>query len=438
MNTNSTNARIGPIELAPSIRRSNAWTFFYAAFFSIGIITFLSIGQTYILNVHLGIPENEQGAISGNLVVWTELIALLFFIPAGILMDRIGRRPLYVAGFLLIGITYLLYPFAGSVSDLFLYRIIYALGMVAVTGALSTVLVDYPAERSRGKMVALIGLLNGLGIVITNQFFGSLPAMLVKRGMSDIEAGIVTHASVAVIATIAAIVCAGGLQKGVPFKEEKRPGLRELFTNGLTAARNPRILLSYTAAFIARGDQSINGTFISLWGMNAGIAMGLSYDDAFWKGTLIFIITQVAALIWAPLVGPLIDRINRVSALAVCMFLAMLGNLSVLVLDNPFEPIGYLVFILLGIGQISVFLGAQSLIGQEAPATKRGSILGTFNISGAIGILIIAKAGGNLFDSLSPQAPFVIVGTINALLMFFSIYVRIKAPHKLNHATDNA
>ncbi|MEC9487271.1 MAG: MFS transporter [Prosthecochloris sp.] len=438
MNTNSTNARIGPIELAPSIRRSNAWTFFYAAFFSIGIITFLSIGQTYILNVHLGIPENEQGAISGNLVVWTELIALLFFIPAGILMDRIGRRPLYVAGFLLIGITYLLYPFAGSVSDLFLYRIIYALGMVAVTGALSTVLVDYPAERSRGKMVALIGLLNGLGIVITNQFFGSLPAMLVKRGMSDIEAGIVTHASVAVIATIAAIVCAGGLQKGVPFKEEKRPGLRELFTNGLTAARNPRILLSYTAAFIARGDQSINGTFISLWGMNAGIAMGLSYDDAFWKGTLIFIITQVAALIWAPLVGPLIDRINRVSALAVCMFLAMLGNLSVLVLDNPFEPIGYLVFILLGIGQISVFLGAQSLIGQEAPATKRGSILGTFNISGAIGILIIAKAGGNLFDSLSPQAPFVIVGTINALLMLFSIYVRIKAPHKLNHATDNA
>ena len=438
MHTENKPYKIGPIELAPSIQPHHAWTFFYAAFFSIGMITFLSIGQTYILNVHLGIPEKEQGTISGNLIVWTELIALLLFIPAGIFMDRIGRRPMYVAGFLLIGLTYVLYPFAGSVTDLFLYRIIYAFGMVAVTGALSTVLVDYPAERSRGKMVALIGLLNGLGIVITNQFFGSLPAILVKQGLSDIEAGIATHAGVAIIATSAAIVCAGGLQKGVPFKEKKRPRLRELFTTGLTAARNPRILLSYSAAFIARGDQSINGTFISLWGMNAGIAMGMSYDDAFWKGTLIFIITQVAALIWAPLAGPFIDRINRVSALAVCMFLAMLGNLSVLLLDTPFDSIGYAVFIFMGIGQISVFLGAQSLIGQEAPSGKRGSILGTFNISGAIGILIIAKAGGNLFDSMSPHAPFVIVGSINALLMLFSIYVRIKAPHKLETSPDSA
>jgi len=433
MTDSTTHAKIGPIDLADSIKPRHAWTFFYAAFFSIGIITFLSIGQTYILNVHLGIPEKEQGAISGNLVVWTELIALLFFIPAGILMDRIGRRPVYVAGFLLIGLTYLLYPFAGSVSDLFLFRIIYALGMVAVTGALSTVLVDYPADRSRGKMVALIGLLNGLGIVITNQFFGSLPKLLVARGMGDVEAGIATHAGVAAIATLAAIVCAGGLKKGVPFKQKKRPRLRELFTNGLTAARNPRISLSYAAAFIARGDQSINGTFISLWGMNAGIAMGLTPDDAFWKGTVIFIITQVAALVWAPMIGPLIDRINRVTALAVCMGLAMLGNLSVLLLDNPFEPIGYLVFILMGIGQISVFLGAQSLIGQEAPLEARGSIIGTFNISGAIGILIIAKAGGDLFDSMSPQAPFVIVGAINFLVMLGGAWLRAREVREARH-----
>jgi len=238
---------------------------------------------------------------------------------------------------------------------------------------------------------------------------------------------------VAAIATLAAIVCAGGLKKGVPFKQKKRPRLRELFTNGLTAARNPRISLSYAAAFIARGDQSINGTFISLWGMNAGIAMGLTPDDAFWKGTVIFIITQVAALVWAPMIGPLIDRINRVTALAVCMGLAMLGNLSVLLLDNPFEPIGYLVFILMGIGQISVFLGAQSLIGQEAPLEARGSIIGTFNISGAIGILIIAKAGGDLFDSMSPQAPFVIVGAINFLVMLGGAWLRAREVREARH-----
>ncbi len=416
--------KIGPIELAPSIQPYHAWTFFYAAFFSIGMITFLSIGQTYILNVHLGIPVSEQGAISGDLVFWTELVTLLFFIPAGILMDRIGRKQVYVAGFVLMGITYALYPFASSVNDLLLFRIFYALAIVAIAGALSTVLVDYPAENSRGKMVAVIGLLNGLGIVITNQFFGSLPELLTSRGMGKIEAGFVTHLSIATLATITALVCAAGLKKGIPVNSRARPPLKELFKSGFTAAKNPKILLSYSAAFIARGDQSINGTFLSLWGITAGLAMGMESGEAFRKGTTIFIITQVAALLWAPFIGPIIDRINRVSALALCMFLAMIGNLSVLLLDNPFEPIGYLVFILLGIGQISVFLGAQSLIGQEAPRATRGSVLGAFNISGAIGILIIASTGGRLFDGMSPKAPFVIVGIINALLVFYSIYVR--------------
>jgi len=416
--------RIGPIELAPSIRPYHAWTFFYAAFFSIGMITFLSIGQTYILNVHLGIPVSEQGAISGDLVFWTELVTLLFFIPAGILMDRIGRKQVYVAGFILMAVTYALYPFASSVNDLLLFRIFYALAIVAIAGALSTVLVDYPAERSRGKMVAFIGLLNGLGIVITNWFFGSLPELLTGRGIGKIEAGFITHLSIAMLAAVTALVCAAGLKKGLPVNSNERPPLRELFKSGFTTAKNPKILLSYSAAFIARGDQSINGTFLSLWGITAGLAMGMESGEAFRKGTTIFIITQIAALLWAPLIGPVIDRINRVSALALCMFLAMIGNLSVLLLENPFEPLGYLVFILLGIGQISVFLGAQSLIGQEAPRATRGSVLGAFNISGAIGILIIASTGGRLFDGMSPKAPFVIVGIINALLVFYSIHVR--------------
>ncbi len=438
MNDNATPSRIGPVELAPSIERRHAWTFFYAAFFSIGFITFLSIGQTYILNVHLNIPVSEQGAISGDLVFLTELITLLFFVPAGILMDRIGRKPIYVAGFLLIALTYALYPFASSVNDMMLYRIIYALAVVGIAGSLSTILVDYPAERSRGKMVAIIGVLNGLGIVLTNQFFGSLPELLSTKGIDDVQAGFITHFSIAALAALAAVICAIGLKKGTPVTGEERPAIKKLLQSGLTAAKNPRILLSYSAAFIARGDQSINGTFISLWGITAGLSMGMDSGEAFRRGTTIFIITQIAALLWAPFIGPVIDRFNRVSALAICMFLAMIGNLSVLALDHPFENTGYAVFILMGIGQISVFLGAQSLIGQEAPKATRGSVIGAFNISGAIGILLIASAGGRLFDGMSPKAPFVIVGIINALLLFYSIYVRIKAPNKLETPITNA
>jgi len=424
----TTPRKLGPIVLAPDVLPRHGWAFLGAAFLSIGLMTFIAVGQTYILNEHLKVPESEQGGISGNLVFWTEIITLLFFIPAGILIDRISRRSIYAVGFLLLALTYVLYPLAESVGDLYLYRFIYGLGVVAVAGALSTVLVDYPAERSRGKLVAMVGVLSGLGIVFTNQGFGALPGVLTSSGYDGDTAGRITHFVVAGLCIVAAALVAFGLKAGIPIKREQRPSVRELFVSGFSQARNPRILLAYSAAFIARGDQSVNATFLILWGTLAGKAAGMESAEAVMNGTLIFVIAQIAALVWAPILGPLLDRLDRVTALAICMVLAAIGNLALLLLDDPLGDNGLIFFILLGIGQISVFLSAQSLIGQEAPASKRGSVLGAFNVSGAIGILLITSTGGQLFDAIDPRAPFVVVGTINVLLFFASVYVRMTAP----------
>ncbi|AGA91966.1 arabinose efflux permease family protein [Thioflavicoccus mobilis 8321] len=430
MSTESSTQRIGPITLAPSITRANGWTFLYSAFVSIGLLTFITIGQTYILNEHLKVPISEQGRISGDLVFWTEIVALLLFVPAGVLIDRIGRRPVFVAGLLLLAATYAFYPFATTTAELFLFRTIYAFGIVAVAGGLSTVLVDYPAERSRGKLVAVVGFLNGLGIVLINQGLGSLPKVFAGQGASGTEAGLYTHLVIAALAVISAVILAVGLKGGTPVARRERPPLKELVVSGFAAARNPRILLAYGAAFIARGDQSINATFLVLWGTTAAIAAGMDSAEAVKNGTFIFVISQLAALVWAPLLGPVIDRLNRVTALGLGMALGALGNLAVLALDDPLATYGIFFFVLLGIGQISVFLSAQSLIGQEAPEAKRGSVLGAFNIAGAIGILLITTSGGRLFDGIDPRAPFVVVGTINVLLMLASLYVRLRAPGK--------
>ena len=428
MNEKASLHKIGPVVLAPSVLPRHGLTFLFAAFASIGLITFVSIGQAYILNVQLKIPPSQQGTISGNLVFWTEIVTLLFFVPAGVLMDRAGRKLVYSTGFVLLALAYALYPLSRSVDELTIYRMIYALGIVAVTGGLSTVMIDYPAERSRGKLIAMTGFLNGLGIVVLNRFFGGLPQQLVAKGFSGSDAGLYTHLAVAGVALVSAIVVAVGLKSGTPVSHHERPALRSLFTSGISCAKNPRILLSYAAAFVARGDQAIIGTFLPLWGTTAGIAMGMAPAEAVKKGMMIFIISQAAALLWAPVIGPLIDRWNRVTALVVCMGLASAGYLSLGLIGNPHEPGSILFFVLLGIGQISSFLGAQSLIGQEAPKAERGSVIGMFNISGAIGILVITSIGGRLFDSMSPKAPFMVVGAINALVMLGGLYVRLKAP----------
>lgn len=420
--------RIGPIHLAPSVTRLQGWTLLLGAFFSIGLMTFISIGQAYILNEHLGIPTSEQGTISGDLVFWTEIITLTFFIPVGILVDRVGRRSIFALGFLLLAATYVLYPHAAVVGDLYAYRFVYALGVVTIAGGLSTVLVDYPAERSRGKLVAIVGLLSGLGIVFTNQGFGALPHVLTDRGMDGVQAGYYTHYAVAAVAVVVAVLVFLGLQKGIPVRREERPSVRDLFLSGFKQARNPRVALSYAAAFIARGDQSINATFLILWGTTAGVAAGMETSEAVKNGTFIFVIAQIAALIWAPIMGPLMDRMDRVSALGLSMVLAAIGNLSVIWLVDPTPGGGLIFYILLGIGQISVYLGAQSLIGQEAPMAKRGSVLSAFNVAGAIGILLITAVGGRIFDGIAPWAPFVLVGAINVLLFFACMLVRMRFP----------
>ncbi len=418
---------LGPLLLAPGVLPRHLWGFLATAFLSIGLMTFIAVGQTYVLNVNLGIPDDAQGGITGDLIAWTEVVALLLFIPAGVVVDRLSRRAVYAVGFLLLALTYVLYSYVSSVGELYLYRCtIYALGFVAVTAALSTVLVDYPAEASRGKLVAFVGFLCGLGVAVI-QGFGALPQTFADMGYDDLAAGRLTHFLIAGLCVGAALLAYLGLRPGIPIHRHQRPSARELFASGFAQARNPRVLLAYAAAFIARGDQAVNAFFLILWGTLAGKAAGLETPDAVKAGTIMFVATQVAALVWAPILGPILDRLNRVTALAVCMVLAAIGNLALLLLDDPLASYGILFFILLGIGQVSVFLSAQSLIGQEAPADKRGSVLGAFNISGAVGILLITAVGGRLFDAIDPRAPFVVVGSINVLLFFASLYVRVKA-----------
>jgi len=58
---NSTAARLGPVWLAPGISTRNALTFLYAAFFAIGLVSFMSFMQPYLLRENLQMPFEEHG-----------------------------------------------------------------------------------------------------------------------------------------------------------------------------------------------------------------------------------------------------------------------------------------------------------------------------------------------------------------------------------------
>ena len=295
--------------LAPGISRLNAGIFCYAAFATIGLLTFINTGTALVLNANLGIPVGEQGTISGNLVVATEIAQFMVFGVVGVLADRLGRREVFAIGMFVMGIAYGLYPFAESVAELTVYRVIYAIGLGAAAGMLQTIVADYPQDRSRGKFVALSGVFNGLGVVAVTVVFGRfVPPALVAVGYDAVTASRISHGVVFLACTISALLFLFGLKKGTPGAKEEQPPFRELVVSGLLEGRNPRIALSYAAAFVARSDLVIMGTFAVLWGTTAGVSQGLDPVVASARGAGIFGIASAAALVWLAVLASFMDR----------------------------------------------------------------------------------------------------------------------------------
>ena len=165
------------------------------------------------------------------------------------------------------------------------------------------------------------------------------------------------------------------------------------------------------------------GTFFTLWLTLAGIKSGMEPDVAAGQAGMRFAMIMTAALIWAPIMGVLNDRMDRVKAMALAMGLAAIGYTSVAFIPDPFGVWMYPAGVLLGIGQISAVTASQTLIGQEAPPGYRGSVVGMFSMFGAAGILFISSIGGWIFDRISPVAPFVLIGIANAILCFAALAI---------------
>lgn len=418
--------RFGFVGLEPGVTHKHMWVLLYAAFVSIGLATFDAFGTPYVLSENVYVELEKQGMVIGRLNVYTEILLLMAFTPFGVLSDRIGRRAVYAFGFGCLGITYALYPYATSVSELALIRVFYSLGVAGVTGMLATVIADYTVVEHRGRMVGLTGVMNGLGIVTSALLLAKLPSVFVNMGYSSYQGGQFTFFFVAGLCVFSAIAVGRGLKPGLPVAEhEERPSTRALFKTAVKAAvENPRIAVAYASAFVARGDLVVVGSFLVLWGKVVATGEGMDTAAAIEAGRIPFVVAQAAALVGAIAAIFLLDRMHRMTGLAVCMGLAAFAYINLLRVDDPLATSSIPFFLILGLGQIAAFMGSTTLIGKEAPRAGRGAVIGAFSVAGALGILITSGVGGAVFDAIDPRAPFVLLGIMNAVVMLSALYVR--------------
>ena len=161
--------------------------------------------------------------------------------------------------------------------------------------------------------------------------------------------------------------------------------------------------------------------FLSLWITQVGLEQGMTTDEALVQAGIMFGVLQLAALVFAPIMGYLADKISRVATLAISCGLALAGYCWLGLLEVPMGAQAFPAAIVLGMGQVGAILAATALVGQEATEEATGAITGMFTLFGAIGILLSTKVGGWMFDQIGPGSPFVATGIVNGIIMLMAI-----------------
>jgi MFS family permease len=425
--TGNTAARFGRLRLSPGVMPRHVMAYLWASFVSIGLFAYGTTLQPYIFTVNLRIPPEQRGVLSGDLQFWQEVLALLVMAFIGAWADRVGRRALYVLGFVITAVAYATYPFAQNYDQLFMFRMILAVGVGMLGALMQIVLADYPIDEDRGKLAGTATLLNCLGALIFLGGLSRLPAQFHNAGLSELWAGRAAYLLAGAVCLISAVIMLA-LKPGRPPLAVARTPILTLVRLGIAAGKSPRIALAYAASFTSRADLVIVALFLSLWVQTVATGEGFSAPEAAQKQGMLFGVVQGAALLWAPVFGRLTDRFDRVTMVIVALILSIVGYGWVGLIDNPLHSSAFPAAIMMGIGQSSGVIATQVLVGQEAPGAIRGAIVGMVGFFGALGILVISKVGGVAYDQWMPGAPFMIMAMANALLLAYALYVRATSP----------
>ena len=409
-----------PLRLEEGVRNRHVNALYFGAFFSIGLLTFINVQQGYLFT-NLGIPESEQGGLAGRLLVLNEIVVLATVYLLGTLSDRVGRRVVYALGFSMVGICYVLYPMAQTTQQLFLARPLFAIGAACISAMLASVINDYPHESSRSRFQAVAFILNGIGIAVVNGLAGRLIEGYKGLGLDSVMVGRATFWTAAGTCLVVALALIVFLKPGAPAQVTKREGVFRTAGVAFRAARNPRVALAYVGALVSRGDLAVVSVFYSLWLRQVGMERGLDSEEAQARAVLFYVVAQAFAVPWAAIMAPILDRIDRVAGIAIAMFLAACGYLSMPFFPDPISNWMFLGAALIGMGEMCAQLSAIALIGKEAPVRGRGAVIGLFSFFGALGIMGSGYFGGLLFDNWARYGPFVMVGCGNVVVFSLAL-----------------
>lgn len=289
-------------------------------------------------------------------------------IPTGMMLDRVGRRRIVLAGPIITAISSLLIPFASSFPELLVLRFIngWAQGMWVL--ARLTIIADQGGEK-RGRLITAMVAVESAGKLFGPALGGGIAEL------TDVRIPFFVHGALAMLAVIPSFKLIHD-----PTKEETRarqaqeaPGLGWL----KEVMVFPIIILCIVQVFVQMSRSSTHNGILDIYAVYAyGISPGI-------LGIMAAVGTAVSLPITF-LAGHIMDRFGRKKTVVpgfTLVGLSMVFMAVVAVAELPF-PVYFVSLVLAHMAQALTHGSMQTLAADVAPANARGKFFGMWKLVG--------------------------------------------------------
>ena len=435
------------IEIPPDLTKGNFFFLYFNTLIMGMVMAVPAVIQPAFLTDIIKIDQAFAGSINGLLQNMSQIATLLFVAMIGVLSDKVGRKILAVAGFIVGAVFFYLmsqsngiasglnipaglaspicavlsfFPSRAAEFDAFspgllmtyITRFIIGVGLILAYPQFITMVADYTYEKDRGKGMAMNGIAMGIASLLV---FGAFAPIMKKSGVISLIY------IICVLAVIGAVSTWVFLKDRMPEVKQKKTGLKEIIP---IVRKSLPLKASYLCALITRADIVVLSALLVTWGVKYGQQIQMASKDATMKASIPMIVMGVFSLLAFPVIGILIDKWGRVQTIILALFAGGIGMVVLAVCPNPFSGLVYVGVILAAFGFAGSIAGANTLAADASPPGMIGGIFGGLNTMQPIGVLFFLGLGGYLFDALGAGWAFALKGAGTLILAIWVFMVK--------------
>jgi MFS family permease len=338
---------------------------------------------------------NTGFGVASLVIVMAALGELVATVPSGILVDRLGRRPMLFTGPILTAAASVLTAVATSFPELLVYRFIEGAGNEIWRQARLAMITDVSKTRQRGRQMSGMVSTEGAGKLLG-------PALGGLFAVWNIRTPFFVYAALAILAIVPSFFMvretAPGQRNKTGERAEEQIGTRALVKMMFHA----RYVGFFTAQFFASMTRGV------LWGGTLLLYAAYAYDAG---AQLLGGLATTSSVVGIPITlfcGYLMDRYGRKTTMVPGFVLISLG-LTFLALSAAWHwSLALFVVGLIWIqGSSSITSGSMQVLGSDmAPAVARGRFFGFWRLIGQIGGLVSPALFAFMAEKIAYGAAF--------------------------------